>query len=117
MLVDRVTALGDDAFPALGARALPRLVLVERGDASQRCTKRQRLQQRAPFVERERRDVAAVDPEDVEHVIRETARLVGLARRRRSPHASDFAVENQLLMWQTSDGIGDGRVVLFQPVA
>ena len=36
MLVGRVAPLGDDAFPALRAGALPRLVIVERGDASQR---------------------------------------------------------------------------------
>ena len=33
VLVRRVAPLGDDAFPALAARALPRLRIVERGDA------------------------------------------------------------------------------------
>src|SRR5262245_4462580 len=36
MLVERVAPFGDDAFPALCAGALPRLVIVERRDAPER---------------------------------------------------------------------------------
>jgi hypothetical protein len=117
VLVDRVATLRDDAFPALLARPLPRLVIVQGADSSKGSTKAQCLQQRSSFVERERHHIPSVDPQDVEHVIREAAVLVGLARGCRPPDAGGLAIENQFAVRQVRDGAGDGRMVLFQLVA
>ena len=84
LLVGRVAPLGDDAFPALAAGPLPRLRIVERGDALERRLKRQSIEERAPLVERQRRDVAAVEPDDVEDVIVDRARAPTSLRRRGS---------------------------------
>src|SRR5258707_1786195 len=59
MLVSRVAALRDYAFPALAARALPRLWIAERGHALQGRLKGQAVEQCATFLERQQHHVAA----------------------------------------------------------
>src|SRR6185369_16163683 len=51
MLVRRPAALGDDAFPSLPPRAIPRPGILQQLDAPHGRVERQRLQQRAPFFE------------------------------------------------------------------
>ena len=106
VLVRRVAALGDDAFPALAARALPRLRLVERRRRAERRAKRQRSQQGASLVERQRRHVAAVQPEDVEDVIGGGAAPQVISPSRITSCAGRSAI-----------GVGDRRDVLRQPIA
>src|SRR6476661_3805978 len=69
MLVRRTAALGDDAFPAFAACAIPRLGIVDEIDAQHRRLEGERVQQRTTFFDRLRGDIAAVNPEDVEDVI------------------------------------------------
>ena len=106
VLVRRAAPLRDDAFPAFAPGTLPRLPIVERRDALKRRSKRQRIQQRAPLFERQPRDVAAIDPHDVEHVVRQP---VGWPR--------DLSVQHQVAHRQVRDRLGDWRRALRQPVA
>ena len=69
VLVRRVAPLRDDALPPLAAGALPRLRIVERQHAVEGRLQRQLIEQRAARVERQRGDVASVEPHDVEDVI------------------------------------------------
>jgi hypothetical protein len=58
MFVRRAPTLGDDTFPALAPRTLPRRRIVEELDALHRWLKRQRLQEGAAFFERQLGDEA-----------------------------------------------------------
>jgi hypothetical protein len=80
MLVDGVAPLGDDAFPTFLTGTLPRFLIIECSDPSKRRTKGKRLQQHPPLVEWKRAHITPIHPQDVEHVIREAAWFVGLAR-------------------------------------
>ncbi len=55
VLVGRTPALGDDAFPALAGRPLPGLRVLDQFHPFQRRFDRQRLQQRPPLLQRQRR--------------------------------------------------------------
>jgi hypothetical protein len=102
VLVPRAAPLRDDPLPALAARALPRLRVVEGGHSRQRRFERQRLQQRVACLDWERRDVAPIEPEDVEHVVGHLARL--------PPHAGRLAVEDRVVDREALDGLDEGRV-------
>jgi hypothetical protein len=99
VLVWGITALRDHAFPALPARAFPRRRVVQRGHVRERSFQRQPREQRAPFVERQRRHVTAVDPQDVEDVIVRVALP--------SPGAGRLAVEHGIAHGKPRDGIDD----------
>jgi hypothetical protein len=69
-----------------------------------RC-KRQIAQHRAPLFQRQRRDGFAVEPQNVEHVIRAAA------------VPGDLTVEDRIFDREFRDGGGNLRQVLRQPVA
>ncbi len=106
MFVSRIAALGDHTFPALAARALPRRVTGKERDARERCAKLQSVQQRAPIVERQRRNRLSVNPHHVEHVI-----------SRRVPAPRELAVEDHVVHWQRGDRGGDRGTILREAVA
>ena len=97
MLVRRPAALRDHPFPSLAPRALPRLRFVEQLDAPHGFGKRKIFQQRAPLFERQRRDQAPVEPQNVEHVI--AAAAVPL----------DLAVEDHVVYGKIRDCARDRR--------
>jgi hypothetical protein len=65
----RIAPLRDDALPALVVRALPRLRVLERRHAFQGRPQGQPARQGSACVEWQWRQVAAVEPQDVEHVV------------------------------------------------
>ena len=85
MFERRALTLGDDTFPALAPRLLPRRRIVEELHALHRWLKRQRLQEGAAFFERKLCDEPAAQPEDVEDVIAAP------------PVPRDLAIENHLV--------------------
>ena len=99
MLVRRVAALRDDAFPSFGASALPRLWIVQQWHLRQRQPERDAAQQRATLVERQARHVSAIEPQDVEHVV------VRLAEG--PPPPGGFAIEDDVVNRQVGDGLDD----------
>src|SRR5207253_4231278 len=99
VLVGRAAPLRDHAFPALATGAFPRLRLVNGGDARERPLQRQRAEQRAPLLERQRGDVAALEPQDVEYVIRAAV-------------PRELAVEDRIPRRQRADGVRDGGQTL-----
>ncbi len=105
MLVLRVAALGNHTFPPFGARALPGLVIVQRLDSSDRRTKVQRFQQCLTLFERQRGDVATVEPQDVEYVIRESPLT--------APRAGGFPIEDDVVDTAVLHRIDHGRVGAF----
>jgi hypothetical protein len=105
MLVRRIAPLRDNAFPPFVARAFPRLRIVEGLDAVDGRLERECAQQRAALVERQLRHVAAVEPEDVEHVVRDLV------------FPRDFAVDDHIAHRQHRQRAGNRRDVLRQPVA
>src|SRR5438067_231637 len=104
MLVRRVAALCDDAFPALAAGALPRPWIVEPLDKQQRRMQRQRLEQRAAVIEWQRCELAAVKPEHVEDVVRDDT---GLA-----PDAGRLAIEDDIARGEPGDRLDNGGIAL-----
>src|SRR5262245_4354029 len=109
VLVARSAALRDDAFPSLAPRDVPRVIAlerIERLDAPERRPHRQRLQQRLAILERTCRHVLAVEPHDVEDVIRR----VFVAPR-------DLAVEDRVRDREPGDRVRDGGNVLRQSIA
>ena len=62
MFVRRVASLRDHALPSIVAGVLPRFLIRECLDAAERGMERQFAQQRATFVERQPRHVAAIEP-------------------------------------------------------
>ncbi len=100
VFVGRAAPFGDHAFPSLAPRALPRLRVVQELDAPHRRRERQFLQQGAPILERQRRHVVAVQPQDVEDVI-PAVTVPG-----------DLAVEDDLVDRQAGDRGRQRREVL-----
>ena len=69
MFVDRAASLRNDAFPTFSLRAFPRRRIVDQGDALEWWFERKLSEEIATLFEWQRRDVAAVEPHDVKHVI------------------------------------------------
>ena len=90
--------------PSLHARSHG-LRIGELRHALQGRLQRERLQERAPLVERQRHDVAAVEPHDVEDVVEHA----GLVPR-------DLPVENRLAHRQLRDRGGNRRTALGKTV-
>jgi hypothetical protein len=104
VLVWRSTPLGDHTLPSVAAGLLPRLVAVEEHDALERPLQRQPLQQGVPLLERQRRGIAPIQPEDVEDVVAAAV-------------PCHFAVENHLVYRKTRNRGRQVRQVLGQTVA
>ena len=66
MLVRRVAALGDHALPTFAARPLPGLGIGKKLHTLQRRAQGQPIQRRAAFVERQRCQIPAIEPLEVE---------------------------------------------------
>ena len=98
LLVRRIEPLGDDAFPSLATRTLPRLGVVHCRHATQRRAKRQLVEQRAAFGERQTAEVVSVEPDDVEHVVFDDARFPG-----------QLAVEDEVVRGKLGDRVLDRR--------
>ena len=103
MLVDRVASLRDHAFPAFVARTHPGLGVVDHDRTLQRRLEGNRSELRSPLVERERAQIAAIAPEDVEDVIRPAV-------------PAPLTVENELAMREPRDRRCDRRNVLLEAV-
>src|SRR5688572_5771165 len=111
MLVRRLASLRDHALPAFAAGALPRLGVGEPLNEAERWLQRDAFEQRATLVEWQTRHVAAIEPRDVEDVVRGFAAM--------PPDAGCLAVEDRLARWQSRHRLDDSGVwvVLQQPVA
>jgi hypothetical protein len=62
MLVGRVAPLGNDAFPTFAAGALPGLGVGHAFHQSQRRLQGQRIEYRAALVQRQRCQIAVIQP-------------------------------------------------------
>ena len=106
MFVARIAALRDHPFPALAGGTLPRVhFVVERRHMVERRPQRQPMQDGAPLVERQRTEIASVQPRDIEHVIVNAG----------SP--GSLPVQNDILNRQLRQRVCDRRQVLEQPVS
>src|SRR5688572_1718252 len=81
VLIARVSPLGDHALPAFPARTLPGLGLAEPRHDAERGLELQLLQLLAASIERERRQIATVEPQHVEQVIADGAAPIPDAER------------------------------------
>src|SRR5262245_49403720 len=102
MLVRRIASLGDHALPPLDASALPGRGIIDLRHSLQRPAERKRVQKGAALGERQRRDIAPVQPDDVEYMIDESARA-----------PRDLAVEDGIINRQRVDRGNDRREVLW----
>src|SRR5690606_7733266 len=76
VLVRRVEPLRDHALPALRTRLLPRPRSVHALHAAEWWLERQRVQHLISLYERQQCDVSTVQPQHVEHVIRDRTPLI-----------------------------------------
>src|SRR5262245_37288993 len=107
MLVGRRAELCDHSFPSLATCSLPRFVIRDFLHARQWSTERETADQCPPRVKWERHDGLVFQPQDIEYVVRDTACNVPCG----------FTVEDYIANGQFSYRLGNGRVVLEQPVA
>src|SRR5262249_16305082 len=101
-----IAALGDYAFPSLAASPLPWLLTGNLRDRVEWRTQVQIAQDRPPLYQRQRHQVASVQPEDVEDVIPDIAAA-----------PIDLTVQNDLIHRQSADHFGDGGIILRQLIA
>src|SRR5262249_14438350 len=106
VLVRWCAALCDHSFPSFPASTLPGVVVRNFWNVRQRRTEREVVKQCASSVERQAHHGTAVEPEDVEYVISDSASRI----------PRGLAVKDYVTYRKLGDCLGDGRVVLRQPV-
>src|ERR1700692_4764765 len=94
------------AFPPFATSPVPWLLAGNLRYGIERRPQPEIAQDGAALHERQRHQVASIQPEDVEHVISDV---------RTAP--IDLAIQDDLIHKQCADHVGDGRIMLRQLIA